>query len=83
MAHSCRNPNCTECMPDFVYVSPPEKGTARWKDDMAFQYCNQKQLLKKTAIVKIPGCEGIEIGYMAILYYPGNGADYFRVDKID
>ena len=47
MGHSCKNPTCFECLPTFVYVSPPKKGTDRWKDDVAFQYCSQKQLLKK------------------------------------
>ena len=80
--HSCKDPSCSECMPGFIYQPPPEKGTTRWKDDVAFQYCNQMGYLNKTMIVKIPDYEGEKIGYMAIRYSSGVGTDYFRVNDI-
>ena len=82
MLHSCKEPNCPECLPGFVYRPSPKKGTTEWKDDVAFQYCNQKGCLNKTAVRKIPDYEGEKIGYVAIRYSSGVGTDYFRVDDI-
>jgi hypothetical protein len=60
----------------------PEKGSKRWKDDMAFKYCSERQLLDETQIVKLPTCEGVFLGFMAIRIIDGVGTDYFRVDYI-
>lgn len=73
-------------MPDDWKPSPPpERGSAAWKDDMAFRQVNEMMsgLPSRTVVFKLMRCGGHDLGYMCLRYYPGRGHDYFRVDAIE
>ena len=85
MPCNCGLSHCPECL-GWNTIQPPvyKKGSVDWKDNIAFKYCLDRGLLgTRNMIVKLPIVEEVDLGYMAIRYYPGSGTDCFRVDMID
>lgn len=66
---------------DWEPAPPPETGSSRWKDDIAFQMVLSATNLETQGIYKLPDYEGHYLGYF-IVQRGGGGIDYFRTEDI-
>lgn len=81
--HSCNSPSCPECLNGYVPQPPPEKGSSRWKNEVAQSYATQAGwFIAENSIHRLPVVQGVALGYFAIRYVAGVGWDGFRVDEI-
>ena len=69
---------------DVHWEAPPKPviGSSRWKDDMAFSFAVEHNLLHKSQVIKLPTVKGYDLGFFVIRYISGSGTDYFRVDSL-
>jgi len=84
MPCSCNHSSCSECMGGYIPLPDPEKGSPRWKDDVAYRLVNEKygrNWPRKSCIIHIGEYEGHYIGYFSIQVR--NGIDYFRTENIE
>ena len=82
-------PSDSGCMPpDWKPSPPPDVGSKRWLDDMAFQFMVEAfdGLPDRSGIFKLPnvlaGGVSYQLGYFS-LTHSSYGKGYFRVDEIE
>lgn len=68
---------------DCYHTEPFERGDHQWKLSKATSYCIKNKLFTKTRVVKLPPCDGFELGYMAIHIHTNGSMTYDRVDEIE
>lgn len=73
--------------PDWKPSPPPDVGSKRWLDDMAFQFMVESfdGLPNESGVYELPKVQAGGVSYAMgyfVLFYRQSGHDYFRVDSI-
>ncbi len=74
--------------PDWTPPPPPDVGSKRWLDDMAFQFMVEafNGLPDRSGVFKLPsvlaGGMSYRLGYF-VLRHSTYGKEYFRIDEIE
>ena len=73
---------------DWKPSPPPDVGSKRWLDDMAFEFMVEafNGLPDRSGVFKLPnvlaGGKSYRLGYF-VLFSDSAGKDYFRIDEIE